>query len=96
LPEPKDDERPLGRALWSGSISFGLVTVPVELYSASRGRPAALRMLGPEGRPLARQYVCPRDDRVVEGDDLARGYEVSGGEFVVVTDEELEALAPRR
>jgi DNA end-binding protein Ku len=96
LPDPKDDERPLGRALWSGSISFGLVSVPVELYSASRGAPAPLRLLGPEGRPLARQYVCPRDEEVVEPDELERGYEVRDGEFVVVTDEELEALAPRR
>jgi DNA end-binding protein Ku len=91
-----DEGRPLGRSLWSGSISFGLVTVPVELYSASRGAPAPLRMLGPEGRPLARQYVCPRDGEVVEADELERGYEVRDGEFVVVTDEELEALAPRR
>jgi DNA end-binding protein Ku len=96
LPEREADARPLGRSLWSGSISFGLVTVPVELYSASRGRPAALRMLGPEGRPLARQYVCPRDEQVVESDELARGYEVRDGEYVLVTDEELEALAPRR
>lgn len=96
MPEAKEDARPLGRSLWSGSISFGLVTVPVELYSASRGRPAALRMLGPEGRPLARQYVCPRDEKPVENDELVRGYEVRDGEYVVVTDEELEALAPRR
>jgi DNA end-binding protein Ku len=96
LPEAKDGARPLGRSLWSGSISFGLVTVPVELYSASRGAPAPLRMLGPEGRPLARQYVCPRDDEVVPDEELERGYEVRDGEFVVVTDEELEALAPRR
>jgi DNA end-binding protein Ku len=99
LPERETGEKPsapLGRSLWSGSISFGLVTVPVELYSASRGAPAALRMLSPERRPLARQYVCPREDEAVPGDELERGYEVREGEFVVVTDEELEALAPRR
>jgi DNA end-binding protein Ku len=96
LPEQNEEARPLGRSLWSGSISFGLVTVPVELYSASRGRPAALRMLEPEGRPLARQYVCPRDSEVLGPDELERGYEVREGEFVVVTEEELEALAPRR
>jgi DNA end-binding protein Ku len=96
LPEAKDEGRPLGRSLWSGSISFGLVTVPVELYSASRGAPASLRMLSPEGHPLARQYVCPQDGDVVEADELERGHAVRDGEFVVVTDEELEALAPRR
>jgi DNA end-binding protein Ku len=95
LPEAR--ESPLGRAIWSGSISFGLVTVPVELFSAWRRRGGpALRMLGPSGSPLRREYVCPRDERVLAGDEIERGYEVSEGEFVVVTDDELERVAPER
>lgn len=93
---PEDLKRAQGRSIWSGSISFGLVTVPVQLFSATRRRPVSLRMLGPEGTPLARQYVCPKDGEVLSGDDIERGYETSKGKFVVVTDEELEALAPRR
>jgi DNA end-binding protein Ku len=89
-------EVPVGRALWSGSITFGLVTVPVELYTASRGRGFSLRMLGPGGQPLAREYVCPTEERRLESDEIERGYEVEDGEWVLVTDEELEALAPRR
>lgn len=88
--------RPTAHGVWSGSITFGLVTIPVELYSATRRAGVALRMLGPDGTPLARQYVCSADDRVLSRDEIARGYEVEEGKFVVVTDEELAELAPRR
>jgi DNA end-binding protein Ku len=94
LPEARSAR--VGRALWSGTISFGLVSVPVELYSAARRNAIALRMLGPDGTPLARQYVCPEDDQVLDADAIERGVEVADGEWVVVTDEELEKVAPRR
>ena len=94
--EPKDSQSgPVQRGIWSGSISFGLVTIPVELYSAARRQRAAMRMLGPDGIPLARQFVCPEDGRVLSDDEIVRGYPMDG-KFVVVTDEELESLAPRR
>jgi DNA end-binding protein Ku len=94
LPEPR--EAPVGRAIWSGSISFGLVTVPVELFSAWRPGGVALRMLGPSGTPLVRQYVCPEEEKALTGDEIERGYEVKEGEYVTVTDEELEKVAPGR
>ncbi len=94
MPEPR--EAPVGRAIWSGSISFGLVTVPVELYSAWRRGGVPLRMLGPSGTPLVRQYVCPEEDAVLSGDEIERGYEVKDAEYVTVTDEELERVAPGR
>jgi DNA end-binding protein Ku len=91
------ETRSAPRGIWSGTLSFGLVTVPIELYSALRpARDAALRMLAPDGTPLVRQYVCPAEDRALERDEIVRGYEVAPDEFVVVSDEELEALAPRR
>ena len=93
---PEDLNRAQGRSIWSGSISFGLVTVPVQLFSATRRQPVSLRMLGPDGTPLARQYICPKDGEVLSQDDIERGYETSNGKFVIVTDEELEELAPRR
>jgi DNA end-binding protein Ku len=82
-------------SFWSGTISFGLVTIPVSLYAATRNSPGtSLRSLAPDGTPLRREYVCPRDERPLEGDELARAYELDDGELVVVTDEELDALAP--
>lgn len=84
------------RPVWSGSLSFGLVNVPVDLYSAQRPGGVGMRMLGPDGAPLARQYVCPEEDEPLERDEIVRGYEVAKGKYVTVTDEDLEKLAPRR
>jgi DNA end-binding protein Ku len=91
-----DSGAPVAHPIWSGSLSFGLVSVPVELYSAQRNAGVSLRMLSPDGTPLARQYVCPKEERPLDPDEIVRGFEVADGRFVVVSDEELEALAPRR
>ena len=84
------------RPFWSGTITFGLVTVPVNLYAALRSRGVALRMLGPDEAPVQRRYVCSKDGKVLDADDIVRGYEIEKGKFVVVTDEELEAVEPRK
>ena len=83
------------RAFWSGTISFGLVSVPVDLYPANRSVRASLRMLAPEGTPLSRRYYCPKEEREVSYEEIVRGREVDG-RWIVVTDEELEALEPRK
>ena len=85
-----------GRAIWSGTISFGLVTVPVHLFSALRSRGVSLRMLDEDGTPLARRWYCEKDGKYLDDDEIVRGYEVKEDKFVVVTDEELEALEPRK
>jgi DNA end-binding protein Ku len=85
-----------GRAFWSGMLSFGLVSVPVDLLPAHSSSRAPLRMLDTDGTPLARRYYCPVDEQEVEADQLERGYELDDGKIVVVTDEELEALAPKK
>jgi DNA end-binding protein Ku len=81
------------RGLWSGTLSFGLVTIPVQLYSATHSARRSLRMLSPEGTPLARRYF-DENGKVLENDALARGYELDDGHFVVIEDEELERLLP--
>jgi DNA end-binding protein Ku len=85
-----------GRAFWSGTITFGLVSVPVDLFPAVRARRAPLRSLGPDRQPLVRRYYCSVDGQALTNDEIVRGYERDDGSFVVVTDEELEALAPRK
>ncbi len=90
------DASPRARAFWSGTISFGLVSVPVDLYPANRSGRVSLRMLAPDGTPLRRRYFCPEDDREIPGDAIVRGYEIEKGEFVVVSDEELNSLAPEK
>ena len=97
MAEEDDLEQPSGlRSFWSGTITFGLVTVPVALYSATRPRGVALKMIGPDEAPVRRRYVCSKDGKVLDADDIVRGYEIEKGKFVVVTDDELEAIEPRK
>lgn len=84
------------RGMWSGTISFGLVSVPVSLYPAVRNVGVRLRMLSPTGTPLARRYECPAEGIEVHPEHLIRGYEVEPGRFITVTGEELESLEPEK
>lgn len=84
------------RPFWTGTISFGLVTVPVALYSATRSRGTALRMVAPDEAPVQRRYVCSKDEKPLDQDDIVRGYEIEKGKFVVVSDDELEAIEPKK
>ncbi len=82
------------RPFWSGTISFGLVSVPVDLYPANRPKRVSLRMLSPEGVPLSRRYYDEEHRREIDRDEIVRGFEMDDGEMVLVTDQELEALEP--
>jgi DNA end-binding protein Ku len=84
-----------GRPFWSGTISFGLVSIPVNLFAATRDSRVALRTLGPDGEPLKRDYYSPETGRDLEEAETVRGYQ-TGGKVVTVTDEELERLAPEK
>ena len=90
------DAAPNPRAFWSGTLTFGLVSVPVDLYPAVRSRRTALRMLGPDHQPLVRRFFCSVDLKPLGQDDIVRGYENDDGSFTIVADEELDALAPRK
>lgn len=98
MPDEEDDFETSGgmRPFWSGNITFGLVSVPVGLYSAVRTGGVALKMIGPDEAPVRRRYVCSEDGKVLDEDDIVRGYEIEKGKFIVVTDEELEAIEPRK
>src|SRR5881397_3697841 len=95
-PDNGDDNRRAGRPFWSGTLTFGLVSVPVDLYPGNRTNRAPLRMLGPDGQPLARRYYSEKSGRDLDDDDMVRGYEIDKDKYVVVTDEELERLAPEQ
>jgi DNA end-binding protein Ku len=84
------------RPFWSGTITFGLVSVPVNLFPAYRTTRASLRLLGPDGVPLSRRYYSPESGRDLDDDAMIRGYEVAKDKYVEVTDEELERLAPKK
>ncbi|MDQ3208121.1 MAG: Ku protein [Gemmatimonadota bacterium] len=82
------------RPIASANISFGLVSVPVSLYSASESSAnVSFNMLHKKcGTRLKQQYICPKEDVVVEKDDIAKGYEISKGHYVTFTPEEIKAL----
>jgi DNA end-binding protein Ku len=84
------------RPFWSGTISFGLVSVPVQLFPGSRPAGVKFRMLDDDGVPLARRYHCPKQNRDVHREHLLRGFEVEEGEYVIMRDEELEAAEPEK
>ena len=84
------------RPFWSGTLTFGLVSVPVELYPGNRTNRVPLRMLSPEGEPLSRRYYSQETERDLEDDQMVRGYEIEKDKYVIVTDEELERLAPEQ
>ena len=82
------------RALWKGSISFGLVNIPIELHTAVRDHRPHFRMLHAKDKsPVRFQRVCIRDGQPVAWEDLVKGYEYSKGHFVVVTKDDFETAA---
>jgi DNA end-binding protein Ku len=81
------------RPFWRGYISFGLVTIPVKLYTATEQKDVRFRLLHTECHtPIKNQRFCPHCERTIEWSDVVRGYEVSKGRFVVVTDEEIDQI----
>jgi DNA end-binding protein Ku len=93
LPERTHRQASAVRAFWSGTITFGLVNIPVDLFAAVRGRRTSMKMVDVKGRPLGRRYFSDEDQHLTQ-DELVRGYETDDGEMVVITDEELESIAP--
>lgn len=84
------------RPFWSGTLTFGLVSVPVDLYPGNRTNRAPLRMLSPEGEPLARRYYSEKSGDDLQDNDMVRGFELEKDRYVIVTDDELERLAPEQ
>ncbi len=95
--EPESSEgQSSTRPFWSGTITFGLVSVPVSLFPANRESRVSLRMLSRKGTPLARRYASSETGTELAPEQMIRGYEIEKGNFVEVTDEELERLAPEK
>ena len=87
----------MARPLWSGSLSFGLVNVPVVLYSAVRDRGVHFSQLHePDGSPIQTRRVCALEEREVPYSEIAKGYEMEDGSWVLLSDEDLAAAAPRK
>ncbi|MDQ3995084.1 MAG: Ku protein [Actinomycetota bacterium] len=85
------------RTIWNGSINFGLVNIPIGLAVAQQRQDVAFRTLHREcGTPIKQKRYCPKHERDVEADELVKGWEFSKGQFVIVEDEDLDAVAVQK
>ncbi|HVP04661.1 MAG TPA: Ku protein [Dehalococcoidia bacterium] len=81
------------RSIWNGVISFGMVSIPVKLYTATEDKDISFNLLHKEcGTRLKQLRWCPYHERAVEWSEIARGYEYAKDEYVVMTDEDFEKL----
>lgn len=81
--------------VWKGSISFGLVNIPVRLFTATEEKSVRFRQLHDECHtPIRYSRTCPSCERELDKDEIVKGYELEKGRFVVVSDEELNAIKP--
>jgi DNA end-binding protein Ku len=85
------------KALWSGILSFGLVNIPVKLYSASRERSLSFRLLDKRDNcPVSYAKVCRSDNRVISKEDVVKGYEYEEGKYVVLSEEDFKRADARK
>jgi len=90
------DER-AAHGIWSGTISFSLVAIPVQLVKAVEPGRVSFRLLHDKDySPLARRMFCPREEAPVPPEEIIRGFEIGPGKYLAVTDEELESVSPER
>jgi len=81
--------------IWKGSISFGLVNIPVNLFAATENKDISFRSIHKEcNSPIKYEKLCPVCDREVGNDEVIKGYEYEPGKYVVITSEELKEIAP--
>src|SRR3954463_14270130 len=85
------------RSIWSGAISFGLVNVPVKVYSATSTKTVRFHQLDARtGTRIVQRRVNPQTGEEVPYEDLVKGYELTRDRYVVVRPEELDAIAPEK
>lgn len=85
------------RSIWSGSISFGLVNIPVKLYSASEERAISFDLLHkPDNSKISYAKVCQKENREVAYDEIVKGYELSDGNYVVINEEDFKKADPKK
>src|SRR5687767_2471573 len=84
----------MARAMWKGAIAFGLVNIPVELYSATRDHRPRFRLLhAKDESPVHYERVCQSEGKAVGWEDLVKGYEYEKGQFVVLTKDDFKTAA---
>lgn len=84
----------MARAMWKGSLAFGLVNIPIELYTATRDHRPKFRLLhAKDEAPVRYERVCQTEGKPVRWEDLVKGYEFEKGQFVVITKDDFKTAA---
>jgi DNA end-binding protein Ku len=82
------------RSIWNGTIAFGLVAVPIKVYSATESKTVHFREVhAKDGSRIEHRRICPKDGKTVDKDEIVKGYQLSARTWVEVTDEEIAAAA---
>ena len=85
------------RSIWNGTITFGLVNVPVKVYSATESKSIHFHQVHlKDGARIEHRRVCPKEGKEVPNDEIVKGYELSNGSFVELTKDEIAAAAGER
>jgi DNA end-binding protein Ku len=85
------------RSIWNGTITFGLVNIPIKLYSATESKTVHFHEVHTrDGAPVEHRRICPKEDKEVAFDDIVRGFEVAPDKYVVLEKDELKAAAGNR
>ena len=86
----------MASSVWSGYLTFGLISLPVRLFSGARGEHISFHMLHrPDHTRIKQQLWCPHDERVVERNEIVKGYEYRKGEYVIIEPEEIKKIEPK-
>ena len=82
------------RSIWNGAITFGLVTVPIKVFSATESKTIHFHEVhAKDGSRIEHRRICPKEGKAVDYDEIVKGYEISKGKFVELTDDEIAAAA---
>src|SRR6476620_2582792 len=86
----------MAASVWTGYLTFGLISMPVRLFSGARGTRVSFHMLHRDDNArIKQQLYCPQDDKVVDRSEIVKGYEFRKGEYVVVEPEEIKKIEPK-
>ena len=86
----------MAASVWSGYLTFGLISMPVRLFSGARSSGISFNMLHrPDLQRVKQQYICPLENKVVDRSEIVKGYEFRKDEYIVIEPEEIKKIEPR-
>src|SRR6201990_878919 len=86
----------MASSVWSGYLTFGLISMPVRLFSGARSSRVSFHMLHRSDHTRVKQQLyCPNDERVIDRNEIVKGYEYRKGEYVIIEPEEIKKIEPK-